>query len=324
MPGTIIRALRDAEPEQPAADDRRDRQDGHPTTAATRRARCSRSSTPSRTRPSATTTWTCRSTSREVMFITTANAPRHHPAGRCRDRMEVIQLRRLRADEKLEIAKRYLVPRQLERHGLRAQLADLRRRRRCATLIDELHARGRRPQPRARDRRVLRKIAREVVEADRAARQAATSDGAKRGPAPHPSPRTGRGAARPPAASPSCASGQPARRRPPAWRGRRSAATCCSSRPRLMPGKGRLTITGQLGDVMKRVGAGGADYVRGHLDAARRLEPAARTGSPSTTCTSTCPPARCPKDGPSAGHHDRRPPSARCSPGREVRPTTSR
>ena len=63
MPGTIIRALRDAGANEPAVHDRRDRQDGRGLPRRPGAARCSRCSTPSRTRRSATTTSTCRSTS---------------------------------------------------------------------------------------------------------------------------------------------------------------------------------------------------------------------------------------------------------------------
>ena len=53
-----------------------------------------------------------------VLFITTANwLDPIHPA--LRDRLEVISLPSYTAAEKLQIAKRYLVPRQLEEHGFR-------------------------------------------------------------------------------------------------------------------------------------------------------------------------------------------------------------
>jgi len=52
-----------------------------------------------------------------VIFVTTANTLETIP-GPLRDRMEVIQLAGYTASEKLEIAKRYLVKRQIERGGL--------------------------------------------------------------------------------------------------------------------------------------------------------------------------------------------------------------
>jgi ATP-dependent Lon protease len=52
-----------------------------------------------------------------VFFITTANELERVP-GPLRDRMEVIQLAGYTQEEKLQIAKRYLVPRQIERNGL--------------------------------------------------------------------------------------------------------------------------------------------------------------------------------------------------------------
>ena len=53
----------------------------------------------------------------KVMFITTANTTSTiQPA--LRDRMEMISVSGYLAEEKLEIAKHYLVPRQKEEHGL--------------------------------------------------------------------------------------------------------------------------------------------------------------------------------------------------------------
>src|SRR5690606_19123841 len=52
-----------------------------------------------------------------VLFITTANwLEPIHPA--LRDRLQVIELPSYTESEKLQIAKRYLIPRQLEEHGL--------------------------------------------------------------------------------------------------------------------------------------------------------------------------------------------------------------
>ena len=83
-----------------------------------------------------------------VMFITTANMLDTIPAP-LRDRMEVIQLSGYTAEEKHEIAKRYLIPRQIERNGLTPEQVEIK-----DEVIDHrdprLHARGRRPQPRAR------------------------------------------------------------------------------------------------------------------------------------------------------------------------------
>ncbi|HEX5959478.1 MAG TPA: endopeptidase La [Hyphomicrobiaceae bacterium] len=59
-----------------------------------------------------------------VVFITTANVLDTIP-GALRDRMEVIQLTGYTATEKLEIARRYLVKRQLEANGLKAEQAEI-------------------------------------------------------------------------------------------------------------------------------------------------------------------------------------------------------
>jgi ATP-dependent Lon protease len=59
-----------------------------------------------------------------VMFITTANVLDNIP-GPLRDRMEVIDLPGYTEDEKFEIARRYLVARQLKANGLTPELAEI-------------------------------------------------------------------------------------------------------------------------------------------------------------------------------------------------------
>jgi ATP-dependent Lon protease len=60
----------------------------------------------------------------KVMFITTANVLDTIP-GPLRDRMEIIQLPGYTEEEKVQIANRYLVKRQLEANGLTAEKAEL-------------------------------------------------------------------------------------------------------------------------------------------------------------------------------------------------------
>jgi ATP-dependent Lon protease len=98
----------------------------------------------------------------KVMFVTTANTLDSVP-GPLRDRMEVIRLAGYTAQEKLEIAKRYLVPRQLERHGLRRSwiaFGDPALR----TLIEDYTRESGVRNLEREIGRVVRKIAREIVE----------------------------------------------------------------------------------------------------------------------------------------------------------------
>ena len=84
-----------------------------------------------------------------VVFITTANMLDTIP-GPLRDRMEIISLAGYTAEEKLQIARRYLVRRQLEANGLKPDRSRSTTRR--PRHHPALHARGGRAQPRARDR----------------------------------------------------------------------------------------------------------------------------------------------------------------------------
>ena len=60
----------------------------------------------------------------KIVFIATANMLDSVP-GPLRDRMEIIQLPGYTLEEKMQIAKRYLVPRQLKANGLQTGLADM-------------------------------------------------------------------------------------------------------------------------------------------------------------------------------------------------------
>src|SRR5213078_3717500 len=117
MPGTIVRALRDAESKNPlfmideidkmGADYR-----GDPASAMLEVLDPEQNST-------------CRDHYLDVpfdlsnvMFVTTGNTLDTIP-GPLLDPMEIIQLAGYTEEEKLEIAKRYLVPRQIERNGLK-------------------------------------------------------------------------------------------------------------------------------------------------------------------------------------------------------------
>ena len=66
----------------------------------------------------------------DVMFVTTANSlDMPQPL---LDRMEIIRLEGYTEDEKVQIAKRHLIPKQMDAHGLKPEELDVQRRRPCA------------------------------------------------------------------------------------------------------------------------------------------------------------------------------------------------
>jgi ATP-dependent Lon protease len=219
-----------------------------------------------------------------VLFITTANTLETVPLA-LQDRMEVIALSGYTKDEKVHIAKRYLVPRQIEQNGLqRSQIsfADAALR----AIVEEY---TREAGVRNLEREigtVCRKVAREVAEGKLKGK---TTISAKR------------------------ARELLGRRRYFAEQRRRTrdpgVATGLAWTPvggevlfveaTAMPGDGKLTITGQIGDVMRESAQAALSWVRGHVNA---LAPDLPEDWFATHDIHVHVPAGAvPKDGPSAG-----------------------
>jgi ATP-dependent Lon protease len=185
----------------------------------------------------------------DVMFVTTANTLETVP-GPLRDRMETIQLAGYTEEEKLEIARRYLVPRQIERNGLTARqiaFSDAALKVVIAEYTREAGVRGLEREIGA----ICRKVARRVAEG-RARRKVAISAArarellGKRRVFAETRRRT---------SEPGVATGL-------AWTP--AGGDVLFVEATAMPGSGRLTITGQLGDVMKESAQAALSYVRSH------------------------------------------------------------
>ena len=221
LPGNIIQAHPQGRHPQLRDDARRDRQARRRHPGRSRRRRCSRCSIPEQNNTFRDNYLGVPFDLSRVVFIATANMLDTIP-GPLRDRMEVISLAGYTEDEKLQIAKRYLVKRQMEANGLKAGQVEITERR-AAEIIARLHARGRRAQSRARDRQGAAPC--RGARSPKAPAGPITIDA--RRPPGHPRARRSSRARSP--CAPACR----------AWRpgspGRRSAATSCSSRRRGCP-----------------------------------------------------------------------------------------
>ena len=157
-----------------------------------------------------------------VMFITTANVLDNIP-GPLRDRMEVIDLPGYTEDEKFEIARRYLVGRQLTANGLKPEQAEIT----DAAIHAIIRGYTREAGVRNLEREIgtaLRSAAMKIAEGSAAARHDRRRTTCTRS--------SGRAGSR---ARSRCAPASPASR--PGSPGRRSAATSCLSRRRACPAR---------------------------------------------------------------------------------------
>ena len=192
------------------------------------------------------------------MFIATANMLETIPSPLL-DRLEVLQLPGYSEEEKTHIAQKYIVPKQLDLHGL-APARPVDHRRGDPQDHRRLHPRGRPAQPRARDRLDLPQV----------------------GPPPGRGPARSRSPSNP-TTSPICSgpsrffreladrTGIPGVSTGLAWTPTGGEILFIEATG--MPGKGVLTLTGLLGDSMRESAQAALSYLRSHakLLARRRL-----------------------------------------------------
>ncbi len=216
-----------------------------------------------------------------VMFIGTANYTEPIPPALF-DRMEVIELPGYTETEKLRIAKRYLIPRQLKEHGLKKAQLTIRDDAVCATVNRYTREAGVRNLER-HIAAICRSVATEIAKgAKRRATVAAKDLAAVLGPAQHESELALR-------------TGIP------------GVATALAYTPvggellfiesAAMPGKGQLQLTGHIGEVMKESAQAAFSLVKAN---------AKRLGIDETQFAKAdyhihVPAGAIPKDGPSAG-----------------------
>ncbi len=230
----------------------------------------------------------------QVMFIATANTLDTIPAP-LRDRMEIIQLDGYTEYEKIEIAKGYLVPRQIKANGLREDEIQFTEEALRQIIRDYTREAGVRNLEREIGR-VARKVATRVAAGEL---PASTGNG------------SGNGTAHSLIIGPEQVReylGKPKFHFEAALRTEKAGvATGLAVTPvggdvlfieaACMPGKDRLTLTGQLGDVMKESAQIALSYVRAHsselgIDSAKFNDADIHLHVPAGAV---------PKDGPSAG-----------------------
>ena len=219
-----------------------------------------------------------------VMFITTANNLDTVP-GPLRDRMEIIQLAGYTQSEKLQIAKRYLVPRQIERNGLTPSRIAFTDAGLAAIIAHYTREAGVRQLEREIGS-VARKVARRVAEGTQT-RKVTVSEPRVRELL---GKRTFHSETRRRTSRPGVATGL-------AWTPVGGEVLFVEATA--MSGSGRLTITGQLGDVMRESAQAALSYVR--ANAADLVPDLPADWFATHDIHIHVPAGAIPKDGPSAG-----------------------
>jgi len=218
----------------------------------------------------------------QVLFIATANVMDPVPAA-LRDRMEVIELPGYTEEEKLEIAKRFLLPRQREQNGLGGvdlEIPDDTIRVLIRSYTREAGVRNLERELAGLCRKVARRVAEEGLAGPIAVRPEDLHD--MLGPVrfePEVAERTGK---------PGVAVGL-------AWTPAGGDILFVESTK--MPGKGDLRLTGSLGDVMRESVEAARSWLRSHTGA-YEIDP--RVFEKSDIHVHV-PAGAVPKDGPSAG-----------------------
>ncbi len=220
----------------------------------------------------------------EVLFIATANMLDTVPAA-LQDRMEVIQLAGYTTDEKLHIAKRYLVPRQIKENGLRASQIEITDSALTAIIEEYTREAGVRNLEREIGT-ICRKVAREVAEGKAKDRMRISAKRARELLGKRRFFAEQRRRTKDPGVSTGLA-----------WTP--AGGEVLFVEATAMPGSGKLTITGQLGEVMRESAQAALSYVRRNLD---KIAPDLPEDWFETHDIHIHVPAGAvPKDGPSAG-----------------------
>ena len=217
----------------------------------------------------------------KAMFITTANILDTIPHA-LRDRMEVLDLPGYTTEEKLEIAKQYLVPKQFEAHGLKDNNLEITDEAIKVIISDYTKEAGLRNLEREIGT-VCRKVAKEVA----SGKTKPVTVNAKNvsdflGPIKFFSEIAER------TVEPGVATGL-------AWT--QAGGEILFIESTRMPGTGKLTLTGQLGNVMKESAQAALSYVRAK---AKTLDLSLKDFSKYDYHIHV-PAGAIPKDGPSAG-----------------------